>query len=47
MSTAHSRVLLYVYFTVKSGTVCEVHCLERHCVCTAQCREDLCVFCTV
>ena len=24
-----------------------LHSLERHCVCTAQCREALCVYCTV
>ena len=27
--------------------VCVLHSLERHCVCTAQSREALCVYCTV
>jgi len=27
--------------------VCVLHSVERHCVCTAQCREALCVYCTV
>jgi len=27
--------------------VCVLHSVERHCVNTAQCREALCVYCTV
>ena len=27
--------------------VCVLHSLERRCVCTAQSREVLCVYCTV
>ena len=27
--------------------MCVLHSVERHCVCTAQCREVLCVYCTV
>jgi len=34
-------------FTVYRGTVCVVHSLESLSVCTAQCRELLCVYCTV
>ena len=57
-----------MYCTVKSCTVCVLHCQERHsvcvlhsverhsvvlhrveghCVCTSQCRDALCVYCTV
>ena len=25
----------------RRGTVCVLHCVERHCLCTAQCREGL------
>ena len=27
--------------------VCVLHSVERHCVCTAQCREAMCMYCTV
>jgi len=27
--------------------VCVLYSLERHSVCTVQCREELCVYCTV
>ena len=41
MCTAQSTEALCVYCTVYRGTVCVLHSVERHCVCTAQCREAL------
>ena len=31
----------------QNRTVCVLHSVERYCVCNAQCREVLCVYCTV
>jgi len=36
-----------VYYTVERGTVCVLQSVEGHCVGSAQCRELLCVYCTV
>ena len=45
--TRQSRVALFVYCTVKGGTVCVLHSGEKYCVCILQCRGALFVYCTV
>ena len=39
--------VMAAYLPVVCVCVCVLHSLERHCVYTAQCREALCVYCTV
>jgi len=35
-----------VVCVMAANVLCVLHSLERHCVCTAQSREAVCVYCT-